>query len=317
MKPDISIIVPVYNTEKYVQSCLESLIKQTYKDIEIIVVNDGSNDESLVKCKEIAEKDSRIKIFTKTNGGLSDARNYGINKAEGTYLGFVDSDDYISENMYESLLSGITYNNADIAVAAINQVDEIGNILKTRSIDGEEKLLTKYEGMEELLFSQRISNSVCNKLFKRELFSKIRFPVGKLYEDEYVTYKLFDKAHKIYICTNAFYFYRYNESSITHCKFSEREFDRIIASELKIEFCNNNYPKLVHLAEKYLVYDAIIALSKMDVYKKSYDRYIAKNIRKYLLIFLIGQNSIKAKVFAVLAAINPKLASQIFQRVGK
>ena len=168
----------------------------------------------------------------------------------------------------------------DIAVAAINQVDEIGNILKTRSIDGEEKLLTKYEGMEELLFSQRISNSVCNKLFKRELFSKIRFPVGKLYEDEYVTYKLFDKAHKIYICTNAFYFYRYNESSITHCKFSEREFDRIIASELKIEFCNNNYPKLVHLAEKYLVYDAIIALSKMDVYKKSYDRYIAKNIRK-------------------------------------
>ena len=169
MKPDISIIVPVYNTEKYVQSCLESLIKQTYKDIEIIVVNDGSNDESLVKCKEIAEKDSRIKIFTKTNGGLSDARNYGINKAEGKYLGFVDSDDYISENMYESLLSGITYNNADIAVAAINQVDEIGNILKTRSIDGEEKLLTKYEGMEELLFSQRISNSVCNKLFKREL----------------------------------------------------------------------------------------------------------------------------------------------------
>ena len=317
MKPDISIIVPVYNTEKYVQSCLNSLIKQTHEAIEIIVVNDGSNDESLARCKEMAKKDSRIKIFTKTNGGLSDARNYGINKAEGKYLGFVDSDDYISENMYESLLSGITYNNADIAVAAINQVDEIGNILKTRLIDGNEKLLTRYDGMEELLFSQRISNSVCNKLFKRELFDEIRFPIGKLYEDEYVTYRVFDKAQKIYICTNAFYFYRYNEASITHCKFSEKEFDRIIASELKIEFCNNNYPKLAHLAEKYLVYDAIMALSKMDIYKKSYDRYIVKNIRKYLLIFLTGQNSIKAKVFAVFAAINPKLASKIFKSLSK
>lgn len=317
MKPNISIIVPVYNTEKYVQCCIESLMKQTYNALEIIIINDGSVDKSLAICEELAKKDLRIKIFTKSNGGLSDARNFGIKKATGDYLGFVDSDDYVSKDMYEKLFKGIIQNGADIAVSAINQVNELGDILKIRSIEEKEKVLTKYTGMEELLFSQRISNSVCNKLFKRELFDDLEFPVGKLYEDEYVTYILFDKSNKIYVCDDAYYYYRYNDSSITHSEFSTREFDRIIASEQKIEFCNTKYPKLVHLAEKYLVYDAIIALSKMKVYEKSYDRYIKKNIRKYLIVFLEGRNSMKAKAFAVIAAINPNLASWFFRKIDK
>lgn len=317
MNPKISIIVPVYNTEKYVQFCLESLIKQTYKQLEILVINDGSTDNSKLICDKIAQQDNRIKVLTKNNGGLSDARNYGLINATGDYIGFVDSDDYVSENLYEELLTGILQKNADIAVAAINQVDEKGTVLAVRAIPESNIILSTYEGMKELLYSQRISNSVCNKLFKKELFSEIKFPVGKLYEDEYVTYKLFYKATSIYISSRAFYCYRYNANSITHSKFSEREFDRIIASEEKIKFCDNKYPQLSYLAKRYLVYDAIIALSKIENYEKRYDKYILKNIRKYLLIFVFGKNSLKAKAFAIVAAINPKIVSKLYSRIRK
>lgn len=315
MQPEISIIVPVYNTEKYVFNCLESLVKQTYHNFEIIVVNDGSIDNSQGICEKLSEKDSRIKVFSKTNGGLSDARNFGIDKASGKYLGFVDSDDYLSEDMYEILIKGIKKNNADIAVAAIKQVDEDGKVLLIRGMETKCTVLNRQSAMEELLFSQRISNSVCNKLFKRELFTGIEFPVGKLYEDEFVTYKVFDKASKIYVSSKVFYNYRYNINSITHSEFSVREFDRIEASEQKIEFCKEKYPGLLHLAQKYLVYDCIMALSKMEIYCRSYDEIILKNIRKYIHVFMKGENSLKAKLFAIIAAINPKIAISVFKTI--
>ena len=120
----ISIIVPVYNTEKYLSKCLNSLIKQTYKDIEIIVVNDGSKDKSLEIAKKIAKQDNRIKVFNKENGGLSSARNFGIEKASGEYIGFVDSDDYIKENMFEILYNMIKEANAKIAICGWYLVED-------------------------------------------------------------------------------------------------------------------------------------------------------------------------------------------------
>lgn len=308
MSIKLSIIVPVYNTEKYLDRCLTSLRKQTYKNLEFIIVNDGSTDNSIEICRRYAEMDSRFKVFSKTNGGLSDARNFGLQRVSGEYIGFVDSDDFISENMYEILIKEMEKYKGDIAVSSIQHVDDNEKYTNLRRLPAEITVLNKGEAFEELLFSQRISNSVCNKIFKKNLFMSIRFPKGKLYEDEYVTYRLFDLSSSAVICSNAYYYYRSNPNSITHSKFSEREFDRIIASEEKVEFCRENYPQYTHLAIKYLVYDCIVTLSKMDKYDKKYDQYILANIRKYLFVFLFGKNSLKGKIFAVLAVINPRIA---------
>lgn len=308
MKVELSIIVPVYNTENYLVECLNSLKNQTAENLEFIIVDDGSSDNSLEISKKFEKDDHRFRVFSKTNGGLSDARNYGLQMASGEYVGFVDSDDYISSNFCECIMKTMRDNACEIGVAAIQHVDESGKLLKLRCISSEVTVLKGEKGIEELLFSQRISNSVCNKIFDKKLFKNIKFPYGKLYEDEYVTYKLFDLASNVVVCSDALYYYRYNPYSITHNEFSERELDRVIASEEKVKFCKKKYPQLTHLAKKYLVYDCIMMLSKMNKYDSKYDEYILSNIRKYLLVFISGRNSWKGKMFATVAALNPKLA---------
>lgn len=304
--PKVSIIVPVYNVEQYICSCLESIINQKFSDIEIILVDDGSKDRSGIICDEYARKDARIKVIHKKNGGLSDARNVGLKVATSEFIGFIDSDDQIDLDFYQKLYMAIKKDNSDIAVASIQHFSG-EKLLYLRAVD-ECKSLSKYDAMKELLISQRISNSVCNKLFSRKLFEGILFPVGKLYEDEYVTYKVFDKARNVSILNNTCYYYRYNIESITHAKFTEREFDRIYASLEKIVFCQINYPKLEKYARCYLVYDCISALSKMKHYDKKYNTLIRENIRKNIIIYLKGLNSITSKAFAILSAVSPSLA---------
>ena len=178
-------------------------------------------------------------------------------------------------------------------------------------------MLTREAALRELLISRRISNSVCNKLFKKKLFDSIQFPKGKLYEDEFVTYRLFDQSDHIVISDKVFYFYRFNHNSITHQQFSRRELDRVFASLEKIEFCKKKYPKLTKYAEQYLVYDCISILLKMETYDVQYDKYIVKNIRKYLLIYLFGGNSLRSKGCAVAAAISPDVTMHFIRQVKK
>lgn len=304
--PNISVIVPVYNVEQYLSSCLDSIINQYFSDIEIILVDDGSKDRSGKICDEYAQKDKRIKVIHKQNGGLSDARNTGLRVASSELVGFVDSDDKIDLDYYQKLYSAIREDGSDIAVAAIQHFTE-QTTLYFRSVD-RCQVYYKYEAMKELLISQHISNSVCNKLFKKCLFEEICFPVGKLYEDEYVTYKIFDRARTISMLNNTCYHYRFNDTSITHAKFTEKELDRVYASLEKISFCHTKYPKLERYARCYLVYDCISALSKMDGYNNKYDKLIKNNIRKNIFVYLKGVNSTVSKVFAILAAVSPAFA---------
>lgn len=303
---EISIIVPVYNVARYLRSCLESIINQQFCDIEIILVDDGSKDISGNICDEYAKRDKRIKVIHKKNEGLSEARNEGIKIATSEYIGFVDSDDKIDLDFYFKLYKSLKEGESDIAVAGIQHFSD-DKMLNLRTVE-KAGVYSKEEAMRELLFSQHISNSVCNKLFKRELFGEISFPVGKLYEDEYVTYKVFDKANKVSIIKNTCYYYRYNNESITHSEFSEREFDRIYASLDKIKFCKEKYPQLKKYARCYLVYDCISALSKMKYYKKMYNQVILNNIRGNLFCYLRGDNSIFSKLFATVASISPRFA---------
>ena len=316
MIPRISVIVPVYNVEKYLPQCLDSLVNQTLKEIEIILVNDGSTDNSEIICRAYAEKDCRVKVYSKPNGGLSDARNYGLRMATSKIVGFVDSDDYIDHDMFQVLLEKKERSNAEIAVGGVKMATNDGKVYMVRSVE-EETILNRHDAMKELLKSKKILNSVCNKIFNISLFEQIEFPVGKLYEDEYVTYKLFDQANRVAMTNQVFYYYRSSPNSITHKAFSEREFDRIYASQIKVNYIQQAYPDLVQYAQRYLVYDCVMAMSKMTEYKKSYDKLTRDNIRKYLKCFMQGDYSKGTKAFALIASISPRYSVLVFDKMKR
>ena len=252
----VSVIVPVYNVEKYLKQCLDSIVDQTLEDLEIVLVDDGSVDSSGTICDEYAKKDTRIRVIHKENGGLSDARNAGLKYVTSPYVGFIDSDDYIDLDFYCGLLKQMEADNTSIGVAAIAHVYPNGS-MRVRKLEKNQRLDRK-AAMGELIYSQNISNSVCNKLFETALFEGVEFPKGKLYEDEYVTYILFHRCKAVSVRTDVLYYYRSNPDSITHAKFSDRELDRIYASLEKIEFCKTEYPEYWNSAVCYLVYDAFV-----------------------------------------------------------
>jgi len=246
MSDKISIIVPIYNVKKYIQQCVESLINQTYKNLEIILIDDGSTDGCGELCDEFGKKDQRIHVIHKQNGGLSDARNKGIDVASGDYIGFVDSDDWISHNMYEKMLSSLKSVNADIAVCG--WVEEFLN----NSIEKcpPQKILDKNEALKELLENLLIADHACDKLYKTSLFKNIRYPVGKTYEDILTTYKLFNNANKVLYISDAFYHYRQRKGSIARSNFNLKKMEwldavKSLESDPIIEL-NDTFSSIIH-----------------------------------------------------------------------
>lgn len=211
----VSIIIPVYNVEKYLLACVNSVINQTYKCLEIILVDDGSTDSSGRICDECAKADSRIKVIHKVNGGLSDARNVGIDAATGDYLAFVDSDDLIHTRFIETLYSLVCDFKADIASV------EFKNFYDEESLDlegilfGETMILQSEEAIDKILYQNILDNSVCNKLYNRHLFGGLRFPIGKLYEDLAIFYKVYERAKRVVHRRVAYYYYRLRRDSLT------------------------------------------------------------------------------------------------------
>ena len=235
----ISIVVPVYNVEDYLKECLESIIKQTYRNLEIILVDDGSTDNSGRICEEYKEKDSRILVIHKKNGGLSSARNEGIKHAKGNLIQFVDSDDYLELDMIELLYNMLKNNNADISICSFY-------ILKNKNVYTDANyskcLYNKVEGIKELLIDQTIRNHVFTKLFKKVLFENVLFPEGRRFEDILTMPKLFSKAERIAFEDIPKYYYRQRDGSIVHKQ----------TVELNIEYVNavleaENYVKELDL----------------------------------------------------------------------
>jgi len=204
--PKVSVIVPVYNTENYIEKCLETLVTQTLDDIEIIVVNDGSTDnsEKLIN-KFIEEFPDKIKYYKKENGGLSDARNFGLNHANGEYIGFIDSDDYIDYTMYEKM-----YNLAKKEKADIVECDFYWIYPNKTKIDTG----TEYNKKETYFTSSRVM--ACNKLIKKEIIKDIKFPKGLRYEDVEFFYKIIPNINKFLILKEPLYYYIQRESSISN-----------------------------------------------------------------------------------------------------
>ncbi|WP_292010357.1 glycosyltransferase family 2 protein, partial [Chryseobacterium sp.] len=210
----VSVIVPVYNVENYLEKCLDSLVKQTLQNIEIVVVNDGSKDNSEIIIQRYAEQyPEKIKAFTKSNGGLSDARNFGIEKSKGDYLGFVDSDDYVTETMFEEMLSLAEKHQAKMVICNIQKVDEHGNVTQklTQIPNMPEKIeLEKYFS----IFSD-LSYFACNKLFKKELFEHKKFKKGVHFEDIQLIPQLLLECEVLAQTQNFHYQYLERTDSIT------------------------------------------------------------------------------------------------------
>lgn len=214
----ISVIVPIYNVEEYLDRCIKSIVEQTYRDLEIILVDDGSTDNCPSLCDNWEKKDARISVIHKANGGLSDARNVGIDKSRGEYIVFVDSDDYIMPKMCERLLTTLIENDADIALC--NYFYDYGGKRKDHPMA---ILPGVYSGAEmvEVFFRQFYSEVVAAwcKIYRRNLFfgtENVRYPLGRFFEDEYTTYLLYDISHRVVIIPDALYGYMQRMESITH-----------------------------------------------------------------------------------------------------
>ncbi|MCI6997389.1 MAG: glycosyltransferase [Eubacterium sp.] len=250
----ISIVVPIYNVEQYLVECVNSLIHQTYKNIEIILVDDGSTDSSGAICDEYACKDERIRVIHKQNGGLSDARNVGIDIARGDYIGFVDSDDYVEHNMYEHLLLACKENLCDIAVCARDNFDENGghNIMFCVN---EPVIYDDESAIEEILLNRNMDSAAWDKLYKRELFVGIRYPIGVLHEDLDVTSRVISKTSKIVQIPEILYKYRIRNGSITKQGFKPKKMDMLLQTEKLCEFVLEKYPKLAWQSSKFMCFN--------------------------------------------------------------
>lgn len=235
----VSVIVPVYNVEQYLNRCVESILLQTYNNIEVILVDDGSTDKSGVMCDSFASSDARIRVIHKKNGGLSSARNEGLKRATGDFIAFVDSDDYISSTMIEHLVRDMDDYNADISSIGYCMFDDSGkpNINKSDTTEVFDKL-----SAIKLLFSKdKFCNFAWNKLYKKELFDNISFPVGRKMEDLGTTYLLFDKCSVITYNASSEYFYYQREDSILHKVDSTFYRDEMFLTLERYQFIKDKY----------------------------------------------------------------------------
>lgn len=219
--PLISIIVPVYNVEKYLEKCLHSICEQTYKNLEIIVVDDGSTDGSGEICDLLAKEDKRIKVIHQPNAGLSAARNRGLDIASGEYIGFVDSDDWIDVDMYQFLYELLTAKKADISICSL-YVEKPGKT-KVKYCSTEILELNKQRAIQILAEDKIIRNYACDKLFAKRLFESIRFPEKRFFEDIAIMYRVFYEAEKIVMQGQPKYHYLTRDDSIMRSKYNPRK----------------------------------------------------------------------------------------------
>lgn len=285
--PIISVIVPVYKVEDYLDRCVESILNQTLNDIEVILVNDGSPDKSGKMCDEWAKKDERIRVIHKKNGGLSDARNHGLDAATGDFVAFIDSDDWIDKDMFEILYKAAIEHKADIAECSWRCIysDRIEEETENTGaiITGDNIFALQSE-----LRWQYFKPIACNKIYdRRKIFHNVRYPVGKIHEDEYTTHRAFYNADKlVYVDESKYNYDRTREESIT-ASFKEKNLDVIDAMKDRLDFF---YEKgLVELQDEmenmyfWVLFDCLYKCSVAGIYTDRVKKLIADTNDDYFL----------------------------------
>ena len=315
----ISIVVPVYKVEKYLNNCIKSILMQTYENLEVILVDDGSPDSCPQICDALAKQDNRIRVIHKKNGGLSDARNAGLEISRGKYITFVDSDDFVSNDMIEILYNMCINLQADFAMcqkADCGEDDTIDSVeydvseIKYKTFENAEK-------MSAYLVTNEVETTAWKKLYRSSLIKQFRFPKGKIHEDAFTTYLIVDKAEKIAVTNKIGYYYRNNPQSIMNSGFSINRLHSIEAKREQLSFIEVKYPTLFKYAAAEVVYACNYCLKEMalrDYYDKSIETDIQTLFREYVRYYISVNNvSFSGKVISVAAFINTRFARMIIR----
>lgn len=260
--PLISVVVPVYNVEKYLNRCLDSIVSQTYHNLEIILVDDGSTDSSLEICEEYAKKDTRIRVFHKENGGVSDARNYGIDYSRGEYVTFVDSDDKVTDDYVEFLWKLTENGKYKMSVCSLYNLYTDSNRVVTKG-NRTRELLSAKQCIEKMCYDDEVDTCVYAKMMYRDLFQTIRFPKGKWFEDIGTIYRLFEENTEIACGFSPKYYYCIRPDSIVTGSFSEKKLDMLEMTDQMANFVNEKYPDLKLATLRRQVYARFSTLNQM------------------------------------------------------
>ena len=317
----ISVIIPVYNVELYLERCVQSVTSQTYQDLEIILVDDGSTDKSPSLCDAWIKKDSRIKVIHKQNGGLSDARNAGMAAASGTYFAFVDSDDWIAPEMLEKLLAAMHHDQSDIAACSVRMVWEEGRPSRMLTVSTN-CVLNRQEAQRALLEENLLKHPVWYKLYKREVIQDIPFEKGKYHEDVFWSYQVMGNAERISLIDYIGYYYAQRSDSIMGAAYSLKRLDAIEAHERWYGYIKDQFPELqaeacVHLWEKCIYHgQMILQFLSRDEMEKGF-AMINQIVQKHHLKWSdFSAKPVKRKIWLVMAKISLKLTCRIKNAVG-
>lgn len=309
----VSVIIPVYNVEKYLKKCVDSVLNQTYRNLDIILVDDGSTDLSGKMCDELGIGDKRVTVIHKQNGGLSDARNAGLNVARGEYYAFVDSDDYISSDMIEIMVNSARENSCEIAICNMVRFSESGESALFYHPVAQKQIL-----LGENRFKTLKQPSVCNKLFKASLFQNIRFPKGKYYEDTFVYHELLYRAKSVVLTgSNSYWYLERSDSIVGSPKYTSRYFDFIEAVWKRAEFLIENnvkpYGEEACLSLYAAFSNAVKYIKRDRKNKQSFE--IAREQYNFAYTVLMKQNnsiSLKQKIRLFLLKYLPIFHSKIY-----
>lgn len=297
----VSVIVPVYNDKNYIDKCINCIINQTYENIELLLVVDGATDGTYEICKEYAKKDNRVKVYYKENSGTAETRNYGLSKANGKYICFMDTDDYATNDFIEVLYKGIKETKADISTVRLKEVDENSSFSTDTYRKNEYEILNKEEAIAHLFDDELYGNFVWNKMFNKKLFYEVKFKKIVKIEDLGVMYLIFDKAN--YVCTNKsqLYFYVQRKKSQLHKKELKIFTTKINVMYERFEYVKNKYPNIV---ENYVEYaKALIECYPFVFYKKDLNKKCHKDLNDIwdkASFYLTNKEKRKAKLFGLI-----------------
>ena len=289
----LSVIMPVYKAEEYIYKAVDSILNQTYTNLEVILVDDGSPDNCGKICDEYAEKDSRVKVIHKKNGGQADARNFGIEAASGEFIGFVDSDDYIEPYMYQEMIDYMQQNSLDIVCGDTKQIK--GKKIKFKPRHKENLIWNKNEAICENL-SGSLDNAVTNKIYKRKVIGDIRFPKGRVYEDVATIYKFIYNADRVGYLAKGYYYYIKRKGSTISTSFnSKSRYDCFVGYIERLEFAEKHKLPCVEACRKQALETALATLTAFYANNESKDSDRYKNVNNFIEMQLNKNNHLRKK----------------------
>ena len=315
----ISVIVPVYNVKPYLKKCFDSIVNQSYRNLEIILVDDGSTDGSGDLCEELARQDSRVLVIHKKNGGSGSAKNAGLDAASGEYIALVDSDDWIEPEMYQTLRELMDQKQAQIGVCGIQKINESGEKSYYNENLSEKTVFSRENALNELPRNEKITNSMCNKLFHFETIKGLKMNENIAYDDNPFVPQCIARAERIAYTAEPFYCYFQRKDSISRNVFSVKEFDRVKADKLRLDFYHECFPQcenaaaIAYIGSGLKVYYQSQSNPAFKEKRAQLEQEMRAAIGKYPNLSFSGKQRAKAKLFQF----SPRLYTMLMKLRGK